>query len=96
MIFHSSQLESVPLGGNVTLKCRSEVNINIDCWLKFHRSLFKAFPASINYWIREGGETVTSGGRYIDNVPNALVGCLELGYHRAEIYSIERKILVWW
>jgi len=42
-----SQLESVPLGGNVTLKCRSE-----------------AFPASINYWIREGGETVTSGGRF--------------------------------
>ena len=94
MIFHSSQLESVPLGGNVTLKCRSEVNIKID-GLNFHRSFFKAFPASINYWIREGGETVTSGGRYIDNVPNALVGCLELGYHRPEICSIERKILVW-
>lgn len=63
-----SQLESVPLGGNVTLKCRSE-----------------AFPASINYWIREGGETVTSGGRFkmasvvIDHVTR-----MRLEIHRVE------------
>ena len=39
-----SQLVGAHVGGNVTLKCRSQ-----------------AFPASINYWVRGAGETVTSG-----------------------------------
>lgn len=67
-----SQLESAPVGGNVTLRCRSEVRHH-----HFHQhphsggdltpnltSPRQAFPASINYWIREGGETVSSGGRF--------------------------------
>jgi len=63
-----SQLESVPLGGNVTLKCRSE-----------------AFPASINYWIREGGETVTSGGRFkMASVVVDHVTRMRLEIHRVE------------
>ena len=43
-----SQVEGAYLGGNVTLKCRSQ-----------------AFPASINYWVRGAGDTVTSGKIYL-------------------------------
>jgi hypothetical protein len=44
MVTVPSQLERAVLGGNATLRCKSE-----------------AFPASINYWIREGSGIVNSG-----------------------------------